>query len=752
MLDCKKQEMNGNKNIQAGGDVNICVNRYIQSYQLLEDVPNVNEEYVERGYIKAILDNLKHNNIIQVYGISGIGKTELVKSVINKMRKAEKVYWISCDDTNEKVDLSCINNIYGKNINLLDKINKEKAIIVLDNYNEKLRNICDEFNKINTNNSKLIITSKAKTTCKHIFSFLIDYMSYDEAKMIFDDEMLKSEELNIFLKKIDKHPMTLQILKNYLNPKNGITFNDIKNRINDVVNMDDYEITSSIKICEKIIGLSYSKNPKVYKFLSLCDSNILEADFLKKIMITEIPSLISKNFIKYEEKFYYMHSIIKDSINAIVKRNGLQIIELKEYTDKVLKYLEEKIEVKDLCFYRFYGYNTNLLEKLYSMIDNNYYKVVLYNAYIVANNYRNKKKVIADIEVLLKDSKIDRYYELKLLVEKYELDICCENEGNKKEAILEKIKQLKGIEYKKKEDKYKEFLQQRIAKFYNWSGNYAEAVVILEDIVNNDNKAYSSILQLCRAYRQLALDKNNNQNEYVMKTYNILKTVNFNDVPISIFLEIIKLIIYRPFNTKEILELCLWNNFELFDKCVELYCENKIYEHIYIIIGALASNLYYNKSDYYKKWFVDIEHPKLDECDKEMLSAMINIYCYEVKRRVQVNENAEDVLLVVKRYWTKYKENYSPVNKFKYKAMIDCLISMKEFDQAQTELNEIYDNRDIWHLRYKTQIAEGNKDYDKALEYIDIVLDIYKDTKNQHKGYLSTFLKDKERILKKKVN
>lgn len=752
MLDCKKQEINGDGNIQAGGNVDIYANRYITSYQLLENVPNLNEEYIERSYTNTILDYLKNNNIIQVYGISGIGKTELVKSVINKMRKAEKVYWISCDDTNEKVDLSCINNIYGKNINFLDKINKEKTIIVIDNYNAELRNIRDEFNKFNTNDSKLIVTSKAKTTCKHIFSFLIDYMSYDEAKMIFDDEMLKSEELNTFLKKIDKHPMTLQILKNYLNPENGITFDDIKNKINDIVNMDDSEITSSTKICEKIIGLSYSKNSKVYKFLSLCDSNILEADFLKKIMLTEIPSLISKNFIKYEDKFYYMHSIIKDSINAIVKRDGLQIVELKEYTDKVLKYLEEKIELKDLCFYRFYGYNTNLLEKLYSMIDDNYYKVVLYNAYIVANNYHNKENVIADIERLLKDSKIDRYYELKLLVEKYELEIACANKENKKDVILEKVEQLKGIEYKKKEDKYKEFLQQRIAKFYNWSGNYAEAVVILEDIVNNDNRAYSSILQLCRAYRQLALDKNNNQYDYVMKAYNILKTVNFSDVPISIFLEIIKLIIYRPFNTKNILALCLWDNFELFDKCVELYCENKVHEHIYIIIGDLASNLYYNKSDYYKKWFIDIEHPKLKSCDKKMLSAMINIYCYEIKRRVQANENAEDILPVVKIYWNAYKEKYAPVVEFKYKAMIDCLISMKEFDEAEAELNEVYRDTDIWHLRYKAQIAEGKKDYEKALEYIDIVVDRYTNVKNQHEGYLSTFLKDRERILAEKSN
>ncbi|MDK0626288.1 hypothetical protein P5F04_05145 [Clostridium perfringens] len=752
MLDYKCQEIDGNGNNQAGRDINIYSNRNISSYQLLENVPNTNEEYIERNYTNTILNYLKDKNIIQIYGISGIGKTELVKSVISKIKKDKKIYWISCDDTNEKVDLSCINNIYGKHINLLDKINKEKAIIVLDNYNAKLTNIRDEFNRINTNDSKLIVTSKAKTTCKHIFTLLIDYMSYDEAKMIFDDEMLKSEELNNFLKKIDKHPMTLQILKNYLNPENGITFNDIKNRINDIVNMDDGEITSSIKICEKIIGLSYNENPKVYKFLSLCDSNILETDFLKKIMLAEIPNLISKNFIKYEDKFYYMHSIIKDSINAIVNRDGLQIIELKEYTDKVLKYLEEKIELKDLCFYRFYGYNTNLLDKLYSMIDDNYFKVVLYNAYIVANNYHNKETVISDIDNLLKDSKIDRYYELKLLVEKYELEIACANKKDKKDVIVGKIKQLKEIEYAKKEDKYKDFLQQRIGKFYNWSGNYSKAVPILEDRVSKDKKGYSSILQLCRAYRQLALDKHNNQHEYIMKAYNILKTVNFSNMPISIFLEIIKLIISRPFNTEDILDLCLWNNFELFDKCVELYCENKIHEHIYIIIGDLASNLYYNKSDYYKKWFIDIEHPKLESCDKRMLSSMINIYCYEIKRRVQADENAEDILPVVKRYWNAYKEKYAPVSEFKYKAMIDCLISMKEFDEAEIELNEVYRDTDIWHLRYKAQIAEGRKDYDKALEYIDIVIDRYEKTKNQHKGYLNTFLKDRERISAEKSN
>lgn len=752
MLDCKSQEINGDGNNQAGRDINIYSNRNIYSYQLLEDIPNVDEEYIERSYTNDILNDLKNRNIIQIYGISGIGKTELVKSVINKMDEYDKFYWISCDDSNNKIDLSRVNNVYGKYINILDKIKTAKIIIVLDNYNAELKNICNEFNKCNINDSKLIVTSKSKTTCKNIFSFLIDYMSYDEAKGIFDYEMLKSEELRSFLKQIDKHPMTLQILKNYLNPENGITFDDIKNRISDIVNMDDSEITSSTKICEKIIGLSYSKNPKVYKFLSLCDSNILESNFLKKIMFTEIPDLIRKNFIKYEDKFYYMHSIIKDSIKAIAKKEEFKITELKDYIYKLLKYLEEKIEFKDLSFYRFYGYHSNLLEKLYNIIDDNYYKIVLYNAYIVANNYHNKKKVVLDIQNLLKDSKINHYYELKLLVEKYELEITCANKKNKKELIIKKITKLKNIEYEEKEEKCKEFLQQRIAKLYNWLGNYNEAIDILKDILRNDKKAYSSILQLCRAYRQLALYKNNNTSEYIRKVYDILKKVDFNDMPISIFLEIIRLIIYRPFNTKEILELCLWNNFDLFDKCVELYSENKIHEHIYIIIGALASNLHYNKSDYYKKWFIEIEHPQINKCDRKMLSAMINIYCYEIKRRARFNEDAEDIFEVVKGYWKEYKDKYYPLNKFQYKPIIDCLISMKKFNEAYNELEEVYDHKDIWHLRYKAQIYEGKKDYDKALQYIMLVLEMYKDAKDKHEGYLSTFLADKERILKHKEN
>lgn len=742
---------NGSNNNQAAGNINI-YNTYIESnVTLLESIPIPDVDNIKRIEIKnKISDKLDDNDIIQVYGISGIGKTELIKMVLSEKNNYDKKYWISCSDDEDNISLDNIPTIAQNSINILETIKSNRTLIVVDNYNAKITNICEQFRNNNTTKSKLIIISKEKSDFRKIEKILVEYMTLEEATEIFQEEIFQIKEFKEFLETVDKHPMTLQILKNYLTSENGIFFTDIKNELNILVNLEDSEISSSQKICEKIIGCYYTESKELYNFLSLFDSNIIESDFLKKIILADIQHLINKNFIKYEESHYYMHSIIIDSIKSIVSKENCSINYINQYTDKVLEYLEDKIKKRDLFFYRFCGYNNKFLNNLEKVVGSDYYKVVIYNAYITINNYHEKEIVINDIKKILSNSEITRYYEVKLLTEQYEMELSCiEDKNSKKMAVLEKIQILESKKFKIEDCEIKELITQRIAKFYNWIGDYDKSTKLLEELILLDSNAYSSILQLCRAYRQIILGTKEvkKKEEYIEKTYGVLKNCNLREMPMPIILEIIRLIVYRPFNEEKILKLCLWDNFDLIENYLKLYSDNKIFEHIYLIMGSLASNLYYNKKEFYKEWFENIEHPNLKKCDKRVLKAMIDIYCYEVKRRIQAKESLGNILECVINYWRYYKGEFSVKSKFEYKSIIDCLISNGNAEMAEIELDEVYDKNDIWHLRYRSKIEEIKGNYTVALEYIQEVLN--RCDEKFHKGYLSTFENDKEILVEK---
>lgn len=750
------QNIYGSHNNQAAGDIYI-TNIYgtKQSTYLLEKIPSTNKEYVKRTDLEnGIREKIYNVDIIQIYGISGIGKSEVVKKVIEDI-SFDKKYWITCNDNDENINLNNVATISQKKINILDNVISNKTLIVLDNYNGAIKDICEDFREVNKQQSKLIIISKEKTNYRNIDNVLVDYMTPEEANLLFDvysNENFSAKEFISFLDKIDKHPMTLQILKNYLSDSNnGISISDFKSKFDSIVNLEDKEITSSQKICQKIIGLYYYKSKQLYYLLGLIDSNLIEANFLKSIILSDIQSLVNRNFLKFEGSYYYIHSIILYSIKSIVSED---INELKtSYEKKIIKYFEEKIELRDLSFYRFCAYNNNFLKNLEKITNNNYIKILIYNAYIIMHNYHERNTVINNIQDVLENIKPERYFEIKLLIEQYELEISCisNNEKEEKNKLINiKIQQLEKIKDDLKEFKTKQLLEHHIGKLYNWNGQYEKAVNVLEFIVKQDENEYSSILQLCRAYRHLALEDKSRKQEYVNNVYEILKNLDFNRMPISIFLEIISLIIYQPFNTKEILNTCLWANFELFEQYAKLYSDNKIFEHIYLIIGKLSSNLYYTKKSFYKEWFQDIEHPNIKDCDEKLLYAMINIYCYEVKRRQQACEQYDNLLGMISTYWKIYKEDYLKYKtniSFLYKPVIECFISLDKIDLAEKELSEIYDETNEWHLRYKSQILSKRNNFKEALKYINKVLDICGE--NYFGPYLETFENDKKYILSK---
>jgi Cdc6-like AAA superfamily ATPase len=141
----------GEEGVFSGRDTNITEIYHVDSKTvLMEDIPlnvsgYINRTEERRNLIKAIIDT----DVVQIYGISGIGKTELVQDITRELKtKYEKSYFISSYE-NEDVNLSEVISFSGSKLNLLDQVKLYKTLIVIDNYNCTIDKLVQEFREAN---------------------------------------------------------------------------------------------------------------------------------------------------------------------------------------------------------------------------------------------------------------------------------------------------------------------------------------------------------------------------------------------------------------------------------------------------------------------------------------------------------------------------------------------------------------------------------------------------------------------------
>lgn len=385
----------------AGHD--ITQNYYLQKStgcRLLNKVPKPDTDYVVRKSEEEKITNaIKGNNIIQIYGISGSGKTELVKKVVSQI-KDFNCFWVSCEKA-EEISLYSVYNMLGQNFNLLSKIDGTKSLIVLDNVFSGINNVISEFLCAKTCNSKLIIISQEKIFNSAISEkILIDFMSKEEAQQIFTDSKFQDNEFMSLFKKLEYHPMTLKLIKTYLlEEDNGLDVTDFLNT-GRLVELRDSELTNSQEICKKILGDYFCQKKEVCMLLSKLDSNRVEAGFLKQCIFSEVVELTKRGFLKLEDGYYSIHDIILNSMKALVKEKP-QVVQLV-YEKEIMDYLNKENENRTLGFYTFFALHQNFLKDVFQTCANSQMKILIYNSLLLFSNQKDKEIHITNINKLLK--------------------------------------------------------------------------------------------------------------------------------------------------------------------------------------------------------------------------------------------------------------------------------------------------------------------------------------------------------------
>ncbi|MCT4687021.1 hypothetical protein [Vallitalea sp.] len=752
MFQNKNELHNSN---MAGRDVNIYYeeNNRIESI-LLDEIPRVREDYVQRKDIeKDYMELLENENIIQLYGISGIGKTELTKRIVNDVAYMfEKTYWISCNK-NSVINLKSIRGISGEKIDLISKVKEMKCLIILDNAFNGVNELIKIFSRNNMFESKVIIISQQKLGSRTTKKLPLEFMKKEEAEQIFYESIFQKCGFKDLLSQLEYHPLMLMILKMFLlDEDNGLNVEDFKD-IKKLVKLKDDELTQSERICNKIIGDYYSKNNNICILISNLGKNELEESFLKKCILDEIPCLIKKCFLKYEEGYYYLHDIILNSIKAIISSNSNK--EGLVFVPEIKEFLITENEKRSLQFYSFFAFHEDFLYRMLKASTDNEFNILIYNSILLFSNHQNIDKHINNIEKLLIKDKLENYYSIKLYIEKLELIVQDKrSKQGRNEKVSDAIKELKNLQKKELDDESQLLVKHHIAKFYNWNNDYNEAIELLKEILEKKPNESSTLLQLLRVYRQWLTKKNVSREEKAKldnAVKNILENADYQKMPVAIYLEMVNLVKNRPLNTVGNLNSCLWSNFDYFKKIVMLYSKNGVFEHIYYIMGELAETISYKEGKFFDEWFRTIEHP-VELKKKDMLSSIIKIYISEIKLRKNNGDDYKLLLKYLEECWFLYKEKYfkKKKNPFEYNLLVKMYISIEEYNRALEELDEVYDKENIWNLKNMALIKSGLGELDVALNIISNAINKYRESKDPF--YLFAFLKDKADILYKKAD
>ena len=226
--------------------------RYYLIMPQTNNVPSPSSNYVSRPEEAEVLKLLGEKQFVQVYGLSGIGKSQLAMSIAGKYGgNYDTVLWFDGD----KVDVNDIASIYanrlGESINLKTVLGKFRILLVVDNLNEGVRTFMTNFLDANKKGSRCIVTSLQKNLDEE-HGFKLSYVDEDISMKILNSGTKRptEEQAGRLLKEISGYPLLLELAKDSVD--NGDFSWDELIEISNLTGIPDEE--RNVAFAERIVG------------------------------------------------------------------------------------------------------------------------------------------------------------------------------------------------------------------------------------------------------------------------------------------------------------------------------------------------------------------------------------------------------------------------------------------------------------------------------------------------------------------
>jgi hypothetical protein len=384
-FDCERIAEVILKKIQSSHIVDEIFEFLPSAYELFRILPDTNklpahkDQYYPRIDENRIIKILSAEKVVQVYGLSGIGKTEITIGIAQRIAKNfETVIWVDGDDVqNSKIDLNAIKiTKFDKLFNLATTLESYKVLVIFDNINMDVSELVNKFRLYNKKESQCLISSLSKSVGNEICYSLLEVSTPIAEKIISSDDIIDKAKTSKILKYTGRHPLILKIIRAAV--KNQVlTWDELIDDLKDLNQSVDYERNQTI--ANRITGRLKPIAERELAAIKFINNRLIAKPLLNKMIgrLGGVEKLKNNTILgSADDKYYSIHQIILDSINSEVSSAQWHV----DFEERIKQYLIEHNETKNIGFYSvIFNHDKLLTELLAQTSDIELKRVIVYS-------------------------------------------------------------------------------------------------------------------------------------------------------------------------------------------------------------------------------------------------------------------------------------------------------------------------------------------------------------------------------------
>lgn len=699
-------------------------------------IPQSSLYYVQRDKeSKAFQALLETQSIVEIVGVSGIGKSEFAKQVTKDIsQNFESLFWINGSEYKSLDSVKLCR--FGYEVNLRFVLENYKSLVIVDNLNENVAKLNEDFQKANKHESKCIITS-LKQSLSDALTYKLPCME-DELICKYIDSFglsISETERKKLVTLVAGYPLAVNMI--CASAKDDLF--SIGELLSDGA-LQKLEDEHNQRLSERIVRKIYDKYAAELNLLSYIDCQVISSDFLRVIVDRiRLKYLCRYSVLQQEDAYTFrIHQVVLDAIKCIA-----HIPDLKELADKLSCYLDNKNHQKDIPFFTLFHHNASFIDKVYHNADTTeeQKKVILYSRLQAENTFSDSLKYLSLInELTLQPA--NSLYDCLLQADKNEIELS----ATKREEFSEKAKNIivdLESELKKTTDENIKFeLLHHIGKLYVKLREGENAKPYFENALMICPKAYATMLQLAKIAHNSNPSDISKAKEYVSTILD--DNIKGHDVPLTIVLACYSVFLSKKAYS-DLEDKYIESNFENFSNVIMNSLLNFNNQAV-PTLGSFAYSFAYIKPEFMRRTFELLQKLPAASSDNVYIRACANLKAVEYKLEIDKKSDKAKTIFKEAEYYFELlnlKEKEEGRSKdYMRKRYQELLMDAEEWKQA-LEFSANFDDKDSeFYYQNVAKIYQNLQDYPLAIENIDKAIAKVSDT-----DYKSSFLWNKACIL-----
>ena len=684
-------------------------------------IPQSSLYYVQRDKeSKAFQALLETQSIVEIVGVSGIGKSEFAKQVTKDIsQNFESLFWINGSEYKSLDSVKLCR--FGYEVNLRFVLENYKSLVIVDNLNENVAKLNEDFQKANKHESKCIITS-LKQSLSDALTYKLPCME-DELICKYIDSFglgISETERKKLVTLVAGYPLAVNMI--CASAKDDLF--SIGELLSDGA-LQNLEDEHNQRLSERIVRKIYDKYAAELDLLSYIDCQVISSDFLRVIVDRiRLKYLCKYSVLQQEDAYTFrIHQVVLDAIKCIA-----HIPDLKELADKLSCYLDNKNHQKDIPFFTLFHHNVSFIDKVYHNADTTeeQKKVILYSRLQAENTFSDPLKYLSLInELTLQPA--NSLYDCLLQADKNEIELS----ATKREEFSEKAKNIivdLESELKKTTDENIKFeLLHHIGKLYVKLREGENAKPYFENALMICPKAYATMLQLAKIAHNSKPSDISKAKEYVSTILD--DNIKGHDVPLTIVLACYSVFLSKKAYS-DLEDKYIENNFENFSNVIMNSLLNFNNQAV-PTLGSFAYSFAYIKPEFMRRTFELLQKLPAASSDNVYIRACANLKAVEYKLEIDKKSDKAKTIFKEAEYYFELlnlKEKEEGRSKdYMRKRYQELLMDAEEWKQA-LEFSANFDDKDSeFYYQNVAKIYQNLQDYPLAIENIDKAIELIKE-------------------------